>query len=252
MKRIIFFICLFSFYMAGAQNQNPENAKMTHEMTEFWDPEVPVITPGEKPQDAPSDAIILFDGTQKSLNENWVDSKGNVPSWKVANNCLTVAAGTGYIYTKASFEDVQLHVEWRSPSEVSGTSQGRGNSGIFLQSLYELQVLDSYNNRTYRNGQAGSLYKQYAPLVNACKKPSEWQTYDVIYTAPRFKYDGSVFTPARFTVLHNGVLVQNNIQLLGPTVFIGIPKYEKHGPAPLALQDHRNPVSYRNIWIRKL
>lgn len=252
MKTIILIVSLFCFYMADAQNQNPDNAKMKPEMTEFWDPEVALVTPGERSQNAPSDAMILFDGTQKSLNDNWIDTKGQAPVWKVEDNSLTAVKGTGYLVTKMSFEDVQLHIEWRAPSVVVGNSQGRGNSGIFLQGLYELQVLDSYNNRTYRNGQAGSLYKQHAPLVNASKKPGEWQSYDVIYTAPRFKDDGSVFTPARFTVLHNGVLVQNNVQLLGPTVYIGIPKYEKHGAAPIKLQDHGNPVSYRNIWVRKL
>jgi hypothetical protein len=252
MKKLLLIVPLFCFYMAEAQNQNPEDAKMKPEMTEFWDPEVPVVTPGERPQDAPSDAIILFDGSQKSLNENWTNSKKQAPGWKVADNCVTVVKGTGTIQTKLPFEDVQLHIEWRTPAEVVGNSQGRGNSGIFLQGLYELQVLDNYNNRTYRNGQAGSLYKQYAPLVNVCKKPGEWQTYDVIYTAPRFKDDGSVFSPARFTILQNGVLVQNNVQLWGPTEYIGIPKYRKHGPAPIVLQDHGNPVSFRNIWIRKL
>ncbi len=150
------------------------------------------------------------------------------------------------------FEDVQLHIEWRTPSVVVGESQGRGNSGIFFQGLYELQVLDNYNNRTYRNGQAGSIYKQYAPLVNVCRKPGVWQTYDVIFIAPRFEENGTLLTPARVTVFQNGVLVQNNVQLFGPTEYIGIPKYKKHGPAPLELQDHNNPVSYRNIWIRKL
>ena len=252
MKKFLLFICVISSFMVNAQNQNPENAKMKPEMTEFWEPEVPVVTPGEQTQDAPADAIILFDGTENSLVKNWSNNKKGAPGWKVADNCVTVVKGTGTIQTKMDFEDVQLHIEWRTPAEVIGKSQGRGNSGIFLQGMYELQVLDNYDNRTYRNGQAGSIYKQYAPLVNVCKKPGVWQTYDVIYTAPRFKEDGSVFTPARFTVLQNGVLVLNNVQLLGPTEYIGIPKYRKHGPAPIVLQDHGNPVSFRNIWIRKL
>ena len=152
------------------------------------------------------------------------------------------------------FEDVQLHIEWRTPAEVNPEykSQGRGNSGILLMGKYELQVLDSYNNRTYRNGQAGSMYKQYAPLVNVCKKPGEWQTYDVVFTAPRFKADSTVFTPARVTVFQNGVLVQNNVQLFGTTEYIGLPRYHFHGPDVLLLQNHGNFVSYRNIWLRKL
>lgn len=252
MKKSLLMLSLFCAYGVNAQNQNPENAKMKPEMTEFWDPEVTVVTPGNTPQDAPSDAIVLFDGTAESLMKNWTNMKNEAPGWKVSDNCVTVVKGTGNIKTKMDFEDVQLHIEWRTPAEVVGESQGRGNSGIFLQGLYELQVLDNYNNRTYRNGQAGSMYKQYAPLVNVCKKPGVWQTYDVIYTAPRFKENGSLFTRARITVLQNGVLIQNDVLLLGPTEYIGIPKYKKHGPAPLELQDHNNPVSYRNIWIRKL
>jgi hypothetical protein len=157
--------------------------------------------------------------------------------------------------TKRKFNDFQLHIEWRTPAEVQGESQNRGNSGVFLQGLYEVQVLDNYNNRTYRNGQAGSIYKQYVPLVNACRKPGEWQTYDIIYTAPRFASDSTVyFTPPRVTVLHNGVLIQNNVSLRGPTSYIGMPEYavKKHGPGQLMLQYHGSPVAYRNIWIREL
>jgi hypothetical protein len=252
MKKTLLLLCIFCAFAVNAQNQKPEDVKMKPEMTEFWDPEVTLVTPGNQSQDAPSDAIILFDGTSASLTQNWTDSKNQAPGWKVADNSVTVVKGAGIIQTKITFEDVQLHIEWRTPYEVIGESQGRGNSGIKFQGLYELQILDNYANRTYRNGQAGSIYKQYAPLVNVCKKPGVWQTYDVIYTAPRFKDDGSVFTPTRFTVLQNGVLVQNNVQVLGTTEFIGIPKYKKHGPAPIVLQDHGNPVSYRNIWIRKL
>ncbi len=251
MKKAIFLPALLIVFSAAAQ-EFPDGAPMKPEMTEFWNPEVTVVTPGTQPSDAPSDAIVLFDGTNASLTKNWTNDKGAAPGWKVADGCVTVQRGTGVIQTSGKFEDFQLHIEWRSPAEVVGTSQGRGNSGIFLQGLYEVQVLDNYNNRTYRNGQAGSLYKQYAPLVNACKKPGEWQVYDIIYTAPRFKADGSFFTPARVTVLHNGVLAQNNVQLLGPTEYIGVPKYKAHGPGPLILQDHGNPVSYRNIWIRNL
>jgi len=254
MKKILLGLCVFGAFTANAQNQNPELAKMKPEMTEFWDPEVKVITPAENNLNAPSDAIVLFDGTNESLLQNWVNGKGEAPAWDVADNCVTVAKGKGTIKTKMEFEDYQLHIEWRSPAVVDpeSKSQGRGNSGVFMQERYELQVLDNYENRTYRNGQAGSFYKQYAPLVNVCKKPGEWQTYDVIWTAPRFKADSTLFLPARVTVLHNGVLVQNNVQLLGPTEYIGIPKYKIHGPGAIVLQDHGNLVSYRNIWIRKL
>jgi hypothetical protein len=252
MKKIILLPALLITLVAAAQPQNPEDAKMKPQMTEFWDPEVIVVTPGNQPSEAPSDAVVLFNGSPESFTANWTNDKGAAPGWSVADGCATVQKGAGGIQTIVKFEDFQLHIEWRTPSEVIGESQGRGNSGIFLQGLYELQVLDNYNNRTYRNGQAGSIYKQHAPLVNVCKKPGEWQVYDVIYTAPRFKADGSLFSPARVTVLQNGVLVQNNVQLLGPTEYIGIPKYKAHGPGPLALQDHGNPVSYRNIWIRNL
>jgi len=254
MKKILLGLCVFGAFTANAQFQKPEDAKMKPEMTEFWEPEVAVITPGQTNVNAPSDAVVLFDGTSESLLKNWANSKGEAPAWTVADNCVTVAKGTGTIQTKALFEDYQLHIEWRSPAVVDpeSKSQGRGNSGIFMQERYELQVLDNYNNRTYRNGQAGSFYKQYAPLVNVCKKPGEWQTYDVIWTAPRFKEDGTLFLPGRATVLQNGVLVQNNVQLLGPTEYIGIPKYKAHGPGAIVLQDHGNLVSYKNIWIRKL
>ena len=237
--------------VSGLFAQTPEPMKMKPEMTEIWDPEIRVVTPGETPANAPSDAIVLFDGT--NLNE-WTNGKGETPEWTVADGCVTVKKGTGTIKTKRQFEDYQLHIEWRTPSEVVGESQGRGNSGIFMQGIYEVQVLDNYNNRTYRNGQAGSIYKQHPPLVNACKAPGVWQTYDIIYTAPRFKDDGTYFTPPTVTVLHNGVLVQNNVKMRGPTEYIGIPEYtvKKHGPGSIELQDHGNPVSYRNIWIREL
>lgn len=247
--QILTFLLLF---VAAAVMAQEEPMKMKPEMTEIWDPEVTVVTPGETNAEAPSDAIVLFDG--KDLNSEWTNADGGKPGWIVADGCVTVKKGTGIIKTKRVFQDFQLHIEWRTPAEVVGESQGRGNSGIFMQGLYELQVLDNYNNRTYRNGQAGSFYKQYAPLVNVCKKPGVWQTYDVIYTAPRYNEDGTYFTPPTATVLQNGVLVQNHVKLRGPTEYIGIPEYfvEPHGPGSLVLQDHGNPVSYRNIWIREL
>lgn len=239
---------------AVSAQQIPEKSPMPMkpEMTEVWEPEIPVITPGEKYGDAPSDAVVLFNGT--NLEAEWTNDKGETPGWKVENGIVTVVRGTGIIKTKRKFQDFQLHIEWRTPAEVSGNSQGRGNSGVFMQERYELQILDSYNNRTYRNGQAGSIYKQHPPLVNACKGPGVWQTYDVIYTAPRFKEDGTYFTPPRITVLQNGVLIQNNVVLRGPTEYIGIPEYsvKPHGPGSIVLQDHGNPTSFRNIWIREL
>lgn len=248
--KILTFLLLFVAVVVVAQE---EPMKMEPEMTEIWDPEVAIITPGKTPADAPSDAIVLFDGVD--LESEWTGKDGGKPGWLVEDGCVTVLKGQGVIKTKRVFEDYQLHIEWRTPSEVKGESQGRGNSGIFMQERYEVQVLDTYNNRTYRNGQAGSIYKQHPPLVNACKGPGEWQTYDIIYTAPRFNADGiTYFTPPTVTVLHNGVLVQNNVKLRGPTEYIGVPEYtvEKHGPGSIVLQDHGNPVSYRNIWIREL
>jgi hypothetical protein len=185
----------------------------------------------------------------------WKDKDGGTAKWDVNNGVFTVKKGTGEIATRREFNDFQLHIEWLIPSNITGSSQARGNSGIFLQGVYELQVLDSYNNRTYRNGQAGSVYKQSAPLVNAMRKPGEWNVFDVIYTAPRFKDDGSLFSPARVTLLHNGVLVQNNTTITGNTPNVGLPKYTKHGNGPIKLQDHGDPsppISYRNIWIREL
>ncbi len=217
-------------------------------LTEVWEPVPAVVTPGTDTQ-PPSDAIILFDG--KDLNE-WMNKDGNQAGWIVEEGAVTVKPKTGVIKSKQKFEDVQLHIEWRAPAEVKGDGQGRGNSGIFLMERYELQVLDSYDNITYPNGQAGSIYKQGIPLVNACRPPGEWQTYDVIFMAPVFTEKGTLKTPGRITVFHNGVLVLNNFSILGPTVYTGIPRYQPHGKASIVLQDHGNPVSYRNIWVREL
>ena len=226
-----------------------QKTNMKPEETEVWEPEPRVVTTA--PDKAPSDAIVLFDGS--SLDQ-WVSQKdGFSPAeWEVADGGVTVVPGKGSIQTKQQFTDYQLHVEWRSPTEIVGEGQGRGNSGVFMQGLYEVQVLDSYSNRTYSNGQAASLYKQRIPLVNATKAPGEWQAYDIIWTAPRFSADGILISKARVTVLHNGVLVQNHVELDGPTEYIGIPKYKAHGAGPIVLQDHGNPVSFRNIWIRPL
>ena len=204
-----------------------------------------VINPGPPP----SDAIVLFDG--KDLSK-WRMENGDAAKWQVDDGAMTVNK-TGNIYTKEEFGDCQLHIEWATPSEVKGEGQGRGNSGVFFQDRYEVQVLDSYENKTYFHGQAGAIYKQHAPLVNACRKPGEWQTYDIIFRAPKFAEDGKVTEPGRLTVLHNGILVQDHAEIFGETGPVGKPIYKKH-PAkqPIRLQDHGNPVRYRNIWIRPL
>lgn len=228
--------------------------------TEVWTPVPKIVTPGTTSSQASSDAISLFDG--KNLNE-WVSKDGTTPAqWTVADGAFTVKKGTGTIQTKRSFTDYQLHIEWKIPSNITGSGQARGNSGIFLASTgagdqgYEIQVLDCYTNTTYVNGQTASIYKQSIPLANACKKPGEWQTYDIIWTAPRFNDDGTLKSAARVTAIHNGVLVQNNYELKGVTMYIGAPDYsKKHGASPIKLQDHGDPsepISYRNIWIREL
>lgn len=242
-------VLLSSLLAASSMAFAQQNQQMKPEETEIWEPVPKVVTPGKNCGEAPSDAIVLFDGT--SLDK-WEGEKGGPAKWEVKDGALTVVKGTGTIKTKQAFEDFQLHIEWRTPAKVLGSGQGRGNSGIFLQEYYELQVLDNYENRTYSNGQAGSFYKQTIPLVNVCRKPGEWQSYDVIWTAPRFNDDGSLKSPARATVLQNGVLVENNVELKGKTLYIGKPYYEKHGAKPIVLQDHGNPVSYRNIWVRPL
>jgi len=217
-------------------------------MTELWEPRPAPVTPGTSTS-PPSDALVLFDG--KNLDE-WQAVRGGQAPWEVKDGAFTVTKGTGDIKTKRTFGDVQLHIEWRTPAGIESEGQGRGNSGLFLQERYELQILDSYENQTYANGQAGAVYKQHIPLVNASRAPGEWQTYDVIYIAPRFGESGRVVSPARITVLHNGVLIQNQVEIMGATEFIGLPKYTPHGKGAIQLQDHGNPVSFRNIWIREL
>lgn len=227
--------------------------------TEYYTPVPKKVTPANG-LTAPSDAVILFDG--KNLDE-WVLSKdGTSPAgWLVTDNVITVNKKVGDIQTKRTFTDFQLHIEYRIPANITGEGQARGNSGIFLAALpkgaggYELQVLDNYTNTTYVNGQAGSIYKQNPPLVNACLPPGEWQSYDVIWTAPRFNEDGTLQSPAKVTAMHNGLLVQHNFELKGDTPYIGQPSYQKHGPAPIKLQAHGDksePISYRNIWVREL
>jgi hypothetical protein len=232
-----------------------------HEDTEFYEPVPPVVTPGKADSAPPSDAIVLFDGT--NLDE-WVLTRDKSPAkWTLADGVMTVskAAGVGNIETKRTFKDFQLHIEWRIPENITGTDQARGNSGVFLASTgsgdagYELQILDSYNNKTYVNGQAGSVYKQSIPLVNPNRKPGEWQTYEVVWTAPRFTAAGAVQTPAYVTALFNGVLIQNHFELKGETVYVGQPAYKPYDRAPIKLQAHGDrsePLSFRNIWVREL
>lgn len=233
---------------------------MKHEDTEFYSPVPEVVTPGKTCGDAPSDAIVLFDG--KSL-DNWVLTNDTTKKadWIVGHGILTVNKSSGNIQTKQSFEDYQLHLEFRIPKNITGTSQARGNSGLFLASTgkgdggYELQIMDSYNNPTYVNGQAASVYKQYPPLVNPAMPPGNWQSYDVVWTAPRFNEDKTLKSPARLTAYFNGVLVQNNVELKGATLYTGNPSYTAHGPSPIKLQAHGDksePISFRNIWLRKL
>jgi hypothetical protein len=229
----------------GAQADVHERAKVT----EVWEPEPSLVTPGQG-SSAPSDATVLFDGTGLDA---WESQRGGPAGWRVGGGAMTVEPGTGAIRTRERFGDVQLHLEWRTPAEVVGDSQGRGNSGVFFMERYEVQVLDSYQNRSYANGQAGSVYKQHAPLVNASRGPGEWQSYDIVFMAPIFGADGKLRRPATVSVLHNGVLVQNHVTLQGPTEYVGEPSYEAHpDEAPLMLQDHGNPVSFRNIWVREI
>ena len=205
-------------------------------------PEPKLVTPGDA-GGPPSDAIVLFDGNDMSAWEGG-------DRWVVEDGVATVGGG---VTSKQSFGDCQLHVEWAAPAEVKGSGQGRGNSGVYLQGRYEVQILDSYDNETYYDGQAGALYKQWPPLVNACRKPGEWQTYDIVFTAPRFDKDGKLSTPGYVTVLHNGVLIQNHAELQGSTAWDKPPEYSAHPPKqPLSIQYHGNPVRFRNIWIREL
>ncbi len=242
-KSFPIFLVLFSI-QAFAQKGDPK-------LTEVWQPQPRVVTPGKHSTDAPSDAIVLFDGKNTGKFESAAD--GSPVKWILEDNALTVKPGSGAIKTKQKFGDCQLHIEWRAPAIVKGDGQGRGNSGIFFMERYELQVLDSYNNRTYSNGQAASIYKQLPPLVNASRKPGEWQSYDVIFTAPQFNKDSSLKSQAKITVFHNGVVVQHHAAVWGATQYIGIATNAPHTEkAPILLQDHGDLVSFRNIWIREL
>jgi hypothetical protein len=236
-----------------------QQSNMKPEETEVWQPVPAIVTPGATDSAPPSDAIVLFDG---SSEKEWVSAQDHTPAaWDVHDGVFTVNKKGGNIETKRVFRDYQIHLEFQIPADITGSGQARGNSGLFLASLgpgdagYELQILDSYNNTTYVNGQAASIYKQSPPLVNPARKPGEWQSYDVVWTAPTFNPDGSLKTPAYVTAFFNGVLVQNHFQLTGQTLYIGKPFYKAYDRAPIKLQAHGDasqPISFRNIWVREL
>jgi len=239
----------------------PTSPTMTAKAEQEWKihdrnrPQPNVIAPGEcstqdHPGQAPSDAIVLFDG--KDLSK-WRAGDEGPAKWKVEDGHFEVAAGTGDMHTQQAFGDCQLHVEWAAPSPAHGEDQDRGNSGVFLMGLYEVQVLDSYQSQTYADGQAAAIYGQYPPLVNACRQPGQWQTYDIIFHGPRFDPAGKLLRPAFITVLQNGVLVQDHVRIMGPTAHMQRPPYHPTPQRlPLKLQDHHHPVRYRNIWVREL
>ena len=219
-------------------------------------PQPPVITPGsessqDQPGAVPSDAIVLFDGADASAWVKAGDGKSPI-EWKVADGFMEVVGRTGGIATKQHFGDCQLHVEWASPVPATSEDQGRGNSGVFLMGLYEVQVLDCFDNLTYADGTTGAVYGQCPPMANVCREPGQWQTFDIVWIAPRFLGDGSI-VPARITVLHNGVLIHHNRELMGPTQYRKVASYQPHAETgPLVLQDHGNPVRFRNIWYRPI
>jgi hypothetical protein len=236
---------------AVAQTRSPHDWRV-HDLDR---PQPPLVTSGtfstqETPGKPPSDAIVLFDGTNLDA---WKSAKGGGPApWKVENGYMEVVKKSGYIETKQAFGDVQLHLEFQAPTPPKGESQGRGNSGVFFMRMYEVQVLDSYENKTYPDGQAAAVYGQYPPLVNASRPPGTWQVYDIVFEAPRFD-DGRAVAPARVTVFHNGVLVQHATEFTGPSAHKKRPPYRAHAAKlPLRLQDHTNPVRFRNIWVREL
>jgi len=236
------------FMTSPATGQSPARW-LAHDMQR---PRPPVVSPGKLslPVGPPSDAIVIFDGADLS---KWSDAEGGPAKWRVRDGYMESVPDSGYIFSAGKFGDVQLHVEWATPLPASGHGQGRGNSGIFLMGLYEVQVLDSFENETYTDGQAGAIYGQHPPLVNACLPPGQWQSYDIVFRRPHFHDDGTVARPARITVLQNGILVQDNVTLWGPTTWLQHRAYERQADkGPISLQDHGNPVRYRNIWLREL
>lgn len=249
MRNIISPFCLTVLLLSSVANGQLSTGWKSHDLSR---PQPKVVTASMKPGGAPSDAIVLFDGTDLS---QWVSSNGADPKWKVVDGAMESVPRSGYIVSKQKFGDCQLHVEFATPKTVKGNGQGRGNSGVFLMGEFEVQVLDSFENPTYSDGSAGSIYGQYPPLVNASRKPGEWQTYDIVFKRPRFSEKGALISAARLTVFHNGVLIQDGNDALGPTNWIRFSDYGKIAgktEGPLSLQDHGNPVRYRNIWVRNL
>ncbi|MFB3853530.1 MAG: DUF1080 domain-containing protein [Vicinamibacterales bacterium] len=256
MRRLLVSLSIVASAAAWGWTVSAQNARLTElrkwAIHDESRPLPPVVDPGPAPAPSPvpSDAIVLFDG--KTLSE-WTNAKGAPAGWRIEDGYMEVVKGSGSIRTKKAFGDCQLHVEWASPASAGGSGQDRGNSGVFLMDRYEVQVLDSYNSRTYADGMAAAIYGQYPPLVNASRKPGEWQTYDIVFHAPRFDESGAVISPARMTVFHNGVLVHDNEELTGPTAHKARPPYKAHDDRlPISLQDHSHPVRFRNIWIREL
>jgi hypothetical protein len=261
MKKTYTSIALLGGFVASMLTINAEPPGLNHPDPNWFGhdrlrPQPPVIDPGtastaNEPGRPPSDALVLFDGGNLS---QWVSMDGSPTKWIAKEDYMECVRGSGYIRTLRNFGDCQLHVEWATPVPAEGEGQGRGNSGVFFGlDRYEIQVLDSYKNKTYSDGSAGSLYGQYPPLVNACRSPGEWQSYDIVYTAPRFDAEGKLASPVRVTIFHNGVLIQNNVALTGPTSWLERAPYQAHPEKqPISLQDHGNPVRYRNIWVREL
>lgn len=239
---LLLFPCAVAVHAQSPLSSWPQHAKNR--------PSPTVVRPGPfVSQFPPADAIVLFDGMSLA---KWTH-EGKPAQWRVVDRAFEVVPNTGTLSTRDSFGDVQLHIEWMSPNPVRGSDQDRGNSGVFFAGRYEVQILDSYNNPTYPDGQAASLYGQFPPLVNASRPPGEWQAYDIVYHRPRFDASGKLLKAARFTVLQNGVLVQDNMELVGPTANQSRPPYEAHADRlPISLQDHGHPVRFRNVWVRNL
>lgn len=238
--------------LAGFLSVEPAMAQVKWKVHDLNRPKPVVVTPPDQvlPAPAPKDAVVLFDGTDLS---NWEATDGSPTKWVIKNGNMESVAGAGYIQSKAKFGDMHLHVEWAAPIPVQGSSQGRGNSGVFLMGMYEVQVLDSYNNPTYADGQAGAVYGQNPPLVNATRPPGEWQSYDIFWHRPHFGSAGNVTKPARVTVIHNGIMIQDNFELWGPTEWLQFRPYQEHPDRmPIRFQDHGNPVLFRNVWVRDL
>ena len=239
--------------LAQTTKEYPKPEPMRPGMSEYWTPQPKVVEPGDiKLATAPSDAIVLFDGKDLSA---WMNPNGSAAEWTVKNGVMTVDKSKGDIVTRQKFGSFQLHLEWCVPKGITGESQARGNSGVFLQDMYEVQILDCFGNETYVNGMTGSIYKQTPPLVNVMRQPGEWNVYDIIYTAPVFKEDGTYLYKPFVTVIQNGVVLQNHTEIQGTTEYIGFPRTVKHGEGPIRLQSHGDPsqpISFRNIWIRPL